>query len=100
MKNKIGNTPRITLNEYLANENRWKNREQILLKELTRLLLHIAPEVEPASDVVDVYWQVDNAVCGLLKERHLTPRALDAAKSPRKPNCGDRDCFECNPPRQ
>jgi len=58
------------------------SKEEILLKELTRLLSHIAPEVEPASDVVDVYWQVDNAVCGLLKERHLTPRALDGATLP------------------
>jgi len=54
------------------------SKEEILLKELTRLLSHIAPEVEPASDVVDVYWQVDNAVCGLLKECHLTPLAPDA----------------------
>ena len=36
----------------------------------------------------------------LLEEIRPTPRALDAAKSPRKPNCGDRDCYECNPPRQ
>lgn len=36
----------------------------------------------------------------LLEEIRPTPRALDAAKSPRKPNCGDRDCYECNPPRR
>ncbi len=36
----------------------------------------------------------------LQAERRLTQRALDAAESLRKPNCGDRDCFECNPPRQ
>ena len=51
------------------------SKEEILLKELTLLLSHIAPEVEPASDVVDVYWQVDNAVCGLLKDRHVTKHA-------------------------
>ena len=51
---------------------------EILRKELTRLLSHIAPEVEPASGVVDVYWQVDNAVCGLLKE-HPTPPSPDAS---------------------
>lgn len=36
----------------------------------------------------------------ILKEIRPTPRTLDAAKRPRKPNCGDRDCYECNPPRQ
>ena len=77
MAKKIGNEPRITLNEWLANEARWEKREGVLLTELTRLLLHIAPEVEPASDVIDVYWQVDNAVFGLLKERHLTQLAPD-----------------------
>lgn len=51
---------------------------EIVQTELTRLLSHIAPEVEPASDIVDVYWQVDNAVCGLLKEVRPTPLAPDA----------------------
>ena len=28
-----------------------------------------------------------------------TKRAVDGATRVKNPNCGDRDCFECNPPR-
>ena len=31
-------------------------------------------------------------------QRLLTPRAVEGATRVKKPNCGDRDCFECNPP--
>lgn len=47
-------------------------------------------------------WKNGNAakLIVLLRASGTTSRALDAAKAPRKPNCGDKDCYECNPPRQ
>ena len=34
-----------------------------------------------------------------IPERYLTPVAGDGATRPQAENCGDRDCFLCNPPR-
>ena len=59
-------------------------RNETVKNELTRLLLHLAPDVEPENDIVGVFWQVDNAVCGLLKESRPTPLALDLALPPAK----------------
>ena len=53
-------------------------RNETVKNELIRLLLHIAPDVEPENDIVSVLWQVDNAVCGLLKESRPTQLAPDA----------------------
>lgn len=52
-------------------------RNETVKNELTRLLLHLAPDVEPENDIVSVFWQVDNAVCGLLKESRPTQLAPD-----------------------
>lgn len=48
----------------------------------------------------DPYMPIAEKEYWLSQEGGRTPRALDAAKTPHKPNCGDIDCYECNPPRQ
>jgi hypothetical protein len=52
-------------------------RNETVKNELTRMLSHLAPDVEPANDIVSVFWQVDNAVYSLLKLRptQLAPDA-------------------------
>ena len=49
--------------------------EEILLAEMTRLLSHIAPDVIPADGVIDLFWQIDNAVVGLVNA--LRPFAIE-----------------------
>lgn len=55
------------------------NKEKYLQEEMKRLLSHLAPEVEPASDFEGLFWQIDNACVRLLRYRLLTQRPPDGA---------------------
>ena len=48
--------------------SRYRKENEKIAIELTRLLNNIAPACIPESDLEGVYWQVDNAVCGLLEK--------------------------------
>jgi len=48
---------------------------------MTRLLLHLAPDVEPENEIISIYWQLDNAVCGLIKQpEQIHPNACPYCK--------------------
>ena len=41
---------------------------EFLKREMTRLLSHIAPGVLPEKNLSDLFWQIDNACCGMMRK--------------------------------